>query len=368
MKESTSDNSRIENSNSKGKSSEIVSLDHACQLGLISHISSATHYLGLHKCALPRTIRTWMIHSDIVFYTTSKSTWLASGERIIINKNRHDMTIAPVDPLHGLPQEQLAARMDSFSADDIISSDKHALSLSDSQINLLITTQWGLSNIYHLIFDCLAKIDVAQKIYPRQSICVLVPEGSLLPQILDLLQYSYTPYKRDQLIQGKICLPSMPRFTGNISIDTRSFLSSASSHVGPGSTKAIYISREQGRRRSILNEEELLTGLSTVLHLDVVRLERLSVFEQIELMKGVSVVVAPHGAGLSWVAFNSNPCHIFEIFSSDYVNSCFNGVNHRDSLHERYIESDTTQAAGFRVSVNKLVEAFAAFVANVNQL
>jgi hypothetical protein len=347
---------------------EISTLDEACGRGLVNLVSASSVYIGNQKRSAPKPITTWMIYSDLVFYSSCKNTWLPSGERIIINRGIKDRCIAMSDNLHGLSGEKLNKELDQSSQLDISSATKIKPLYDERDITILLSTQWSESNIFHLILDCLAKLSIAEKVYEKERICVLVPNGSRLIELLKLLDYKYQPYKRNELFKGKVAMPSMPHFTGNIPIDTKLFLTRATSHFEVVYSNAIYVSRKAGRNRSILNEDDLLLRMQKIIHIDVVRLEDLSIKEQIRLMKGVSIVIAPHGAGLCWLAFNRNPCHVFEIFSSDYVNRCFDGITAPGSHHIRYTEEGTTQNGGFNVNIENIANAFDEFIEQTKAL
>jgi len=84
----------------------------------------------------------------------------------------------------------------------------------------------------------------------------------------------------------------------------------------------IYISREQARRRRVLNEEELWTQLAARGFVKV-HLEALTWREQINAFRGAQVVVAPHGAGLANLVFCRPGTRVVELFRRDYVNGCY---------------------------------------------
>ena len=87
------------------------------------------------------------------------------------------------------------------------------------------------------------------------------------------------------------------------------------------SKRNIYISRNRSGRRHISNEDELLLCLERF-DFDVVYLEELSITQQISIFKKASVVVAPHGAGLSNVLFCEN-ASVIEIFNPNYGTESF---------------------------------------------
>jgi len=89
-------------------------------------------------------------------------------------------------------------------------------------------------------------------------------------------------------------------------------------------TDQIYISRRKVAR-AIEGEEELEKqmrdrGFRPVL------LEELSIFEQAALFARSSVVIAPHGAGLSGIAFMPQGSKVFEISSGEAFENCYRRI------------------------------------------
>lgn len=80
--------------------------------------------------------------------------------------------------------------------------------------------------------------------------------------------------------------------------------------------KKIYISRRLASRRRMFNEPELESRLQD-LGFAIVRLEELSVAQQISLFHNAELVVGPHGAGLSHIAAARPGLKIFEIIPTD---------------------------------------------------
>ena len=86
---------------------EVTSLLEAHELGLISHVCTSSNYYGNTKSKEINSIKSWMIYTEIIFHASCKSTWLPSGERIIINKSRKDKSVAMADNLHGMDEVSL---------------------------------------------------------------------------------------------------------------------------------------------------------------------------------------------------------------------------------------------------------------------
>jgi hypothetical protein len=82
--------------------------------------------------------------------------------------------------------------------------------------------------------------------------------------------------------------------------------------TGIGDGKRIYISRGDTPLRRIANEAELFHQLESLGFIEV-KLGSLPILEQIKLMRGADVIVAPHGMGLTHIAFHEGRPLIVEL-------------------------------------------------------
>jgi len=83
----------------------------------------------------------------------------------------------------------------------------------------------------------------------------------------------------------------------------------------------LYISRKQASGRSINNESELILELEKR-GFRTIELEGLSVAQQARLFNGASVILSPHGAGLSNIVFCEPSTTVIELFDS-HIAPCF---------------------------------------------
>ncbi len=122
------------------------------------------------------------------------------------------------------------------------------------------------------------------------------------------------------------------RFRPELARLTRRALTSASD--GPCG-RAIFISRRQAPSRRLVDEAELLERLRP-LGVEAVVMEELSFDEQVDLMNDASLIVGPHGAGLT----NMVACHpgtgVVEIADPSFPNPNFyalaSALDHRYSI------------------------------------
>ena len=121
--------------------------------------------------------------------------------------------------------------------------------------------------------------------------------------------------------------PSLPGEFGHVPRWACDFLRNAflgefsgSSVAGP--PKRLYINRSKAAHRRVANEDDVIRALATVGFKNV-SLESLSIPEQVRLMAKTEIVVAPHGAGLTNIAFCSPGTKILEILSPNDISVVF---------------------------------------------
>jgi len=129
----------------------------------------------------------------------------------------------------------------------------------------------------------------------------------------------------------------------------------------------IYISRRLAQRRRMLNEEELEDRLRKEGFTPVL-LEQFTVSEQISIVISASVIVAPHGAGLSHIVANRPGLSVFEIVPTNQDWSLrFNYarlshlVGHRHCL---WLEPANLLTEEWRVDIEPMMEALERFIAS----
>lgn len=108
---------------------------------------------------------------------------------------------------------------------------------------------------------------------------------------------------------------------------TCDFLRSIFLPANPTTGERLYISRSQAANRRVTNEAEIL-DLLTQYNFESVTLEALSVAEQAALFASATVVIAPHGSGLTNLVFceSNKSCRntiVIELFSPHFVYPCY---------------------------------------------
>jgi capsular polysaccharide biosynthesis protein len=86
--------------------------------------------------------------------------------------------------------------------------------------------------------------------------------------------------------------------------------------------RRIYISRNKGKTRRVIQEERIIEVLTSY-GFTVVYPENLSVAQQIKMFSEVEAVVSPHGAALTNTIFCSPGTRVIELFSPGYNPPCY---------------------------------------------
>ena len=193
--------------------------------------------------------------------------------------------------------------------------------------NLAAIATPGAERYFHFLFDALPRIGLLQGW--KVDHFYVQSDQSYQAEYLELLGISaeqivpakaLTHFRADQLL-----VPSFPGRVGYVTRRTCCFLRRLLTQVGSPvreSTCKIYISRSDATRRRVTNESEVWNCLRGY-GFDKVRLADMKVAEQIRLFARASVVVGPHGAGLSNLVYSHPGTQVIELFSPKYVNECF---------------------------------------------
>ena len=104
----------------------------------------------------------------------------------------------------------------------------------------------------------------------------------------------------------------------------------------PTTATRLYISRQQTANRRVINEPVVMTVLAQ-LGFQCVTLEALTVREQAALFASATVVIAPHGGGLTNLVFCSPGTTVIEIFPPHFVYPCYWLISNLMNLHYHYL-------------------------------
>jgi tetratricopeptide (TPR) repeat protein/capsular polysaccharide biosynthesis protein len=104
----------------------------------------------------------------------------------------------------------------------------------------------------------------------------------------------------------------------------------------PKMPKRIYISRQQAKYRKILNEKEVMEILKPLGFVSIT-LEGRSVAEQATLFAQAEAIVAPHGGGLTNLAFCRQGTKVIELVSPNYIRHYYWVISQQLGLQHYYL-------------------------------
>lgn len=211
----------------------------------------------------------------------------------------------------------------------------------------------GLSGhvYYHWLFDVLPRLGILQQHIALADIDYFVVNSLEKRFQKESLQAMNIPLEKiiasDQLPHIQAQQLVVPSFAGyldwvppaTINFLRRTFLSSSdSAEPNPKALtgKRLYISRAQAKYRHVLNEDQVLSLLERF-GIESVVLEQLTMAEQIRLFAQAEIIVAPHGSGLSNLAFCSSGTTVIELFSPYYVRTDYWMISEYLQLHHYYM-------------------------------
>ena len=183
---------------------------------------------------------------------------------------------------------------------------------------------------YHWIMDCLSALFLWKELGLDRKMRLLVTD------ITDFKRKTLRAYgipdkavlehKNTQIIVKNIFIPST--IGGGQAWTPMQFLpefhrkSVAHIKATSNANEKIYISRSKTESRPMNNEKDVEIFLIKR-GFDIVFLEDFTFHKQIELMKSASLIIAPHGAGLTNLIYCLPNTLIIELLCKRYLNTCF---------------------------------------------
>jgi hypothetical protein len=224
-------------------------------------------------------------------------------------------------------------------------------------------------NYYHWLVQSVPAIDCALRQRGAHGVTLLLPD--LLPwqaETLALLGYQDVP--RLTLDLSKTYLLPEAEYSDFLGVRTSSIVSYAAAATFrrlaaaapwlPDTADEIYVARTDAQNRAVANEAELIDFLDRQ-GVRIIVPGSLSVAEQIAAFRTARLVIGPHGAGMSNIAFCQPRSFVYELLPQNYPNMCFNriaqsvGLNYCADLFETGGESDVHRQT-WRIDI-KLVAA-----------
>lgn len=190
-------------------------------------------------------------------------------------------------------------------------------------------TRGASNNYYHFLHDVLPRWGILRQAFPD-----LVPDHVIAPhqtgfqkQLLALTGLDELPLQQPSssttLRADRLLVPATPNNHLMAPPTTLQWLRENLPATGPGMGPRLYITRgTTPHTRCLVHELHLRTELEKrgFVILDP---GQHSVQEQIDAFAAAEVVVGPHGAALSNLAFSRPGTKVLELFAPNYVNTCY---------------------------------------------
>ena len=185
---------------------------------------------------------------------------------------------------------------------------------------------WGTSH-FHWVLDVLTRFAIVERFDELRQTPIILPKGITRAQYQSLALLGIDR-KRIVEFEGShwrveyLYFPSFVGVTGSPTSFGVEWLRQRLLPASCGGHRRIYISRNDASSRRIVNEADLIKEL-TPLGFEVACLAEMDFPHQVRLFSEASVIIAPHGAGLTNCAFTPSGAVIIEAFAPNYINGCF---------------------------------------------
>jgi hypothetical protein len=217
----------------------------------------------------------------------------------------------------------------------------------------LLASPWSSFAYYHWVMDALPRLSLIEQAGEIRTWPLIVP-GKLAQYHTETLRMAgvaperIVPFHGGRALVDRLVFPETLSTTGNPSRQTvawlrERFLPKSSERTG---TRRLYVTRRDKGKRIALNESEIIDYL-TQEGFEVVCPGDLPFGEQVALFSDASIVVGPHGAGMTNMAFAPTGATIVEFFGDNYINGCFWALaNIRGQRHASIISPALGVGAG----------------------
>jgi capsular polysaccharide biosynthesis protein len=221
-------------------------------------------------------------------------------------------------------------------------------SLRSIECAAVLQSRWN--NYYHWTLEHLPKLRGVAR-YQQEtgdSVTLVIPRNppEFVTESLELFGYDEDIIEWDgrQTHVETLVVPSFPELLPR----TLGWLRTRAFDAVPPATDTpdwIYLSRERAKKRRVVNKSELESVLAKH-SVKIVHLERLSLLEEIALLRSVSGVIGPHGAGLTALLWGED-LSVIELFN-DVVKAPYyilsTVLNHKyTALSGRPVDSRPTE-------------------------
>lgn len=193
--------------------------------------------------------------------------------------------------------------------------------------------QWSVENYYHWLADTLPRLLVLREFHPNMPL--MLPQPVPPKQLPEYIRHTaaalgftkYLPVNPRQILHAEyVVVPELTAtpITQNPELirQVRSELVAAYSPAPATATRRVYAARSATGARKIVNEAEVDKVLDA--HgFEKVYFERLSFFEQIQLMHETTLLLGVHGAGMTNMFFLQPGAKVVELLDKEHQVHCY---------------------------------------------
>lgn len=193
--------------------------------------------------------------------------------------------------------------------------------------------QWSTENYYHWLIDSLPRLLVLRSVHPGMKL--MLPQVSALHPVPEFISTSarlmgfpdQLPLNPRQILSAQsVVMPDLaatsltqhPELVRQVQKELLAAL--CPEPVQP--FRRVYAARAAGFPRNLFNEPEVEAWLGQE-GFEKVYFERLSLLEQVRLMRETEVLLAVHGAGMTNMLFLPGTARVIEIHNKEYGDPCY---------------------------------------------
>jgi capsular polysaccharide biosynthesis protein len=227
-------------------------------------------------------------------------------------------------------------------------------------LDCAVSIRYNWFNYWHFYNDVIGQLCLLEKLHFDKSIPIIVPKKALnLKYVQDFLDSDYAKewnwifqdwdtYIRLKRAYFCKCIPNVKE----------QFIFANEILTTPKEKrwlhKRIYIKRDKKRGRYISNSDEIETLLK-LYDFEIIDAESMSLESQIQLFSDASLIIGPHGAGLTNIFFRYPAnCTLLEIFPLNHAPAHYYWLAKELGYHYEAISGSALVNGGFVLDKKKL--------------
>jgi hypothetical protein len=247
--------------------------------------------------------------------------------------------------------------------------------INDSKVKVMkgnycsiIHLDWGRNNHFHILIECIPRLFTLLNMTNKKMKLILHNDierkyENLIRDLLDD-RFEIVYIHKNEIWKPEIfyfpsfinqaCSGFLPQEV--IDFLRKTYKKSDNSKIVKG--KKIYVSRKNTASRRIINEKSLIKILEEN-GFEIVDTTQLEMANQIELFNSASIVIAPHGAGLSNIMFSSK-ITVIEIFPPKSIKAHYFMLSKSLRFNYHYLIGNSMNSnEDFFVNIEEIIELLA---------